>query len=183
MAKAAILTDNKYLFQKLYLLLSEDEDFSLSDETDAELIIADIDTRPAPRGAVTVSSRADSSADIILPLPLSEIKKRLKRGDDGRIILNAETHTVSVNSVRAKLTELEYALFSLLAERGDFVSRAEILESVWHGGADEGIINVYIHYLRAKLERSGEKIIISSRKSGYRIAEKYCNTGRIGDVM
>ena len=39
--------------------------------------------------------------------------------------------------------------------------------------ADGGILNVYVHYLREKLEKRGEKIIISSRKSGYKIDEKY----------
>ena len=44
-------------------------------------------------------------------------------------------------------------------------------------GADEGVLNVYVHYLREKLERGGEKIIISSRGLGYKIDEKYLQTG------
>ena len=56
---------------------------------------------------------------------------------------------------------------------GEFISREEILERVWKNSADSGVINVYVHYLREKLERHGEKIILSSRKGGYRIDEKY----------
>ena len=74
---------------------------------------------------------------------------------------------------KIKLTELEYALFSLLYKRQSFVSREEILASVWHGEADGGIINVYVHYLREKLEKGGEKIILSSRKLGYGISENF----------
>ena len=51
--------------------------------------------------------------------------------------------------------------------------REEILSTVWGGEADSGVINVYIHYLREKLEVCGEKIILSSRKCGYKIDEKY----------
>ena len=71
------------------------------------------------------------------------------------------------------MTELEAALLALLISAdGDFVSREEILKRVWQNDADPGIINVYIHYLREKIER-GEKIILSSRKRGYGIDEKY----------
>ena len=42
-----------------------------------------------------------------------------------------------------------------------------------HLAADEKTVNVYIHYLREKLESGGEKIIISSRNMGYKIDSKY----------
>ena len=35
------------------------------------------------------------------------------------------------------------------------------------------MINVYIHYLREKLELCGEKIIIASREAGYRIDKRF----------
>jgi DNA-binding response OmpR family regulator len=41
------------------------------------------------------------------------------------------------------------------------------------GDKGEGLINVYVHYLREKLEVGGEKIINSSRKNGYAIDEKF----------
>ena len=73
-----------------------------------------------------------------------------------------------------KLTEVEHALFLALMKRGgEFASREDILREVWGSEADEGIINVYVHYLREKLEKSGEKIIVSSRKLGYKIDGKY----------
>ena len=36
-----------------------------------------------------------------------------------------------------------------------------------------GLLNVYIHYLREKIEGEDEKIILSSRKQGYKINERY----------
>jgi len=56
-------------------------------------------------------------------------------------------------------------------------SREELLSRVWGNDTDPGVLNVYVHYLREKLERGGEKIILSSRKCGYRISEKYAMRG------
>ena len=75
---------------------------------------------------------------------------------------------------RIKLTEVEFSLLSLLySHGGKYVSRDEVLNKIWNGEADGGVINVYIHYLREKLEKHGEKIILSSRKNGYCIDEKF----------
>lgn len=74
---------------------------------------------------------------------------------------------------RIKLTEVEYALLSMLYEKkGEYVSREELRLGVWDEDTDSGVVNVYIHYLRQKLER-GEKIINTSRSLGYKIDEKY----------
>ena len=71
------------------------------------------------------------------------------------------------------LTEVEYALLRMLYEkRGEFVSREELRLGVWDEETDSGVVNVYIYYLRQKLER-GEKIINTSRKLGYKIDERY----------
>ena len=55
-------------------------------------------------------------------------------------------------------------------------SKAEILRHVWGGDADDGIVNVYVHYLREKLEAGTEKIILSSRGNGYKINEKFLDS-------
>ena len=62
----------------------------------------------------------------------------------------------------------------------DKLSREEILNAVWNNEADSGVINVYIHYLREKLELDGEKIILSSRKLGYAIDERFINKNDTG---
>ena len=56
---------------------------------------------------------------------------------------------------------------------GAFISREALKSAVWGAESSEGVLNVYIHYLREKLERDGEKVILSSRKSGYALAEKF----------
>ena len=71
-----------------------------------------------------------------------------------------------------QLTEREYALLLLLLEhQGGSVSRQQILEEVW-GQSDEGananVIEVYVRYLRRKLEENGERRLIHTvRGVGY----------------
>ena len=47
------------------------------------------------------------------------------------------------------------------------------MRDVWGDECEGGVLNVYIHYLREKLETEGEKIIFSTRKMGYKIDKKY----------
>jgi len=169
--KIKILTENKYLYQKLFLEFSRDGGFCVTD-ADAELVLVDIDTCRATPGAILLSY-SDSRADILLPARLGDIKKALLAEKPPPLSLIEEEKSALLLGEKIKLTELEFALLSLLYKRRDFVSREEILNAVWHGMADGGIINVYIHYLREKLEKGGEKIILSSRKSGYGINKKY----------
>ena len=71
-----------------------------------------------------------------------------------------------------QLTEREYSLLLLLLEhQGGSVSRQTILEEVW-GQSDEeanaNVIEVYVRYLRRKLEENGERRLIHTvRGVGY----------------
>lgn len=164
-----IATKNEYLRRKLELELDSDE-FSIVDSAE-DVLLLDIDTEKRKDGAILMSY--GESADISLPFRLGEVKAMLLSNPHSPISLNESERTVSLFGEKIKLTELEFSLFSLLFYRKDFVSREEILKTVWRGEADSGIINVYVHYLREKLEKGGEKIILSSRKLGYGINKKF----------
>ena len=113
------------------------------------------------------------NAVLKLPLRLGSIKEMLK-SEERTLILHNDERTAQIYGRRVKLTEVEFSLLSLLYEkRGDFVSREDILEAVWKKERDGGVINVYVHYLREKLEVRGERIIISSREEGYCIDKKF----------
>ncbi len=75
--------------------------------------------------------------------------------------------TISFCGRYIRLTSREYELFSLLHEaNGASVSREEICRKIW--GCDETeSLNIYIHYLRKKLESNGMKVIKSHRGKGY----------------
>lgn len=66
------------------------------------------------------------------------------------------------------LSDCEYRLFCLLYEAdGQYVPRSELHRKVWQGEGDEGVVNVYIHYLRRKLEADGRTRLRSARGRGY----------------
>jgi DNA-binding response OmpR family regulator len=71
-----------------------------------------------------------------------------------------------------QLTAREYALLVLLLEHnGEAVSREAILEQVWGQLEEQGngnVIEVYVRYLRRKLEQGGERRLIHTvRGIGY----------------
>ncbi len=69
------------------------------------------------------------------------------------------------------LTERESSLLLLLfKERGKAVSRDQILREVWHDdqGVSSNVVEVYIRYLRQKLEAAGDtRLIHTIRGRGY----------------
>jgi DNA-binding response OmpR family regulator len=71
--------------------------------------------------------------------------------------VDAGTRTVLANGAPVALTRKEFDLLALLAERnGDAVSRAEILEHVWHTSwaGSSRTVDVHVAQLRAKLGQS-----------------------------
>ena len=72
---------------------------------------------------------------------------------------------------------MEYKLLDVILSADGYVSKDAILRTVWGNGYDEGVVNVYIYYLRRKLEKDGRRVIISSRNEGYKIDEKYRRKG------
>jgi two-component system, OmpR family, response regulator MprA len=73
------------------------------------------------------------------------------------------------------LTAREYQLLLLLLRhRGSVVSRERILEAIWadQGGGSSNVIEVYVRYLRQKLELEGEsRLIHTVRGRGYCLSE------------
>lgn len=73
---------------------------------------------------------------------------------------------------RIALTDREYAcLQCLLAADGAPVSREELHRVVWQGEQDIGVVTVYLHYLRKKLERHGKRLIYAIRGRGYALRQ------------
>ena len=73
------------------------------------------------------------------------------------------------------LTTREYSLLECLLENaGQPVTRAMLLERVWDSRSDKltNLVDVYVNYLRAKLDRDFEaKLIRTVRGVGYMLAE------------
>lgn len=93
----------------------------------------------------------------------------------GNLTIDASTQIVSRGGATIDLTKREYALLHYLAlRRGAWVSRTEIWDNVYRfdSSALSNVVDVYIRYLRKKLERPEWPPIIHTRRGfGYCLAD------------
>ena len=164
MKKVLLLVKDGLLRQKIRLALYGTAEVLTEEGEGAELLIRD------GEGCVFVG-------DAVLPLPLSlaALWQAVEGAKGERILtLGADGRSAIFGGEIIRLTEVEYRLLAaLMSARGEFVSRERLLREVWEDGASGGALNVYVHYLREKLERGGERLIVSSRTEGYRINGRY----------
>lgn len=87
------------------------------------------------------------------------------------LTLNIQTHTVTRGSTIINLSSKEFAILEcLIKNKGIVLSRARIEEHVWNYDFEGGsnVIDVYIRYLRRKIDKDFEpKLIHTIRGSGY----------------
>ena len=166
--RVLVLTRDGYLFQKIKLEL--EGELECVSEGGANTVLADIDTvEKIPAGALTMSRTKE--ADISLPFRLGGLRERLTPNETTVLTLGDKCAMLDGRAIR--LTEVEFALLRAIYSReGGYVSRQGLLREVWGDSADGGVINVYVHYLREKLEAGGERVILASRGAGYKINEK-----------
>jgi DNA-binding response OmpR family regulator len=93
----------------------------------------------------------------------------------GSLTINAVTHQVFCGSKEFTLTPKEFALLDYLVRNKDRpCSRSRIIEHVWdmHFYSDTSVIDVYINFLRKKLEQAGcGNLIQTIRGVGYIVRE------------
>jgi len=89
----------------------------------------------------------------------------------GALVLDEDAHRVWLNDEEVELSPTEYRLLHyLMLNAGRVVSKNQILERVWDYDfdGDGRVVEVYISYLRKKLEREGEPAVIRTvRGFGY----------------
>jgi two-component system OmpR family response regulator len=89
----------------------------------------------------------------------------------GDVALDPATHEVSRNGRRIALTAREFALLQFMMERPrEALTRTELLDHVWDENytGPSNVVDVYVGYLRKKLERPfGRGLIRSIRGVGY----------------
>jgi two-component system OmpR family response regulator len=86
------------------------------------------------------------------------------------ITLDDDLHEVRRNGVVVDLTVTEYNLLRFLMDNPRrVVSRAQILDHVWHDDfdGDDTVVPTYISYLRRKLDPLGPPLIHTIRGVGY----------------
>ncbi len=180
MKKIGIYTARRTLYTKLLLLMRDTaEVYWLCNDDDTskfDIIFADIDTYEAPACSHIGMSRS-FKADITLPFDHEEILKYVRENgsdDNLTISLNDRKRTVTVSGTKVRLSITEYRIMrELYGACGAYISKDELASRVWDTDIDGGNINVHIFNIRKKLERNGERIILSSKNVGYAINKKY----------
>ncbi|MFZ2322720.1 MAG: response regulator transcription factor [Ignavibacteriaceae bacterium] len=108
---------------------------------------------------------------------LARIKVQLRSKDSengdivlGNIRLSPDTHQVFKNEEEIILTQKEFSLLEyLMRNKGRVCTRTKIIEHVWdiHFDADTSVIDVYINFIRKKLEIGSKEFIHTLRGVGY----------------
>ena len=111
---------------------------------------------------------------------LEVVQRRQKANPDqserefskGPLYINLDSHEVKLNGELIELTKREFELLHfLMLNDGKVMSRAQILSGVWGYNFEPGtkLVEVYIRYLRKKLDRDEKSLIESVRGVGYRL--------------
>ena len=90
----------------------------------------------------------------------------------GDLSLNPKTHEVSRAGTPIELTATEFALLEYLMENPKHVlSKAQILDRVWNYdfAGNANVVEIYVSYLRKKLDALGAPMIHTLRGVGYSI--------------
>ena len=143
----------------------------------------------AKDGEYDEAEALDTGADDYLTKPFSfvvlvaHLRALMRRGAGARpavltlgdLMLDPAKRRFTVDGEAVALTPTEMSIMELLMRHpGDVVSKTEILESCWDWAyeGDVNIVEVYIRYLRRKIDVPyGRKHIETVRGAGYRLVE------------
>jgi DNA-binding response OmpR family regulator len=174
----------------LDVMLPKKDGVTLIKELRAENIMTPVLMLTAKDTVDDIVVGLDSGADDCLtkPFALAELQARVRsllrrkerdRGADIRYVdlrLDPVAHKVWRSDREIELTAKEYALLDYLVRHAEqVVTRTMIAENVWDYAFDNftNIIDVYINYLRKKIDRNSDKKLIHTvRGVGYIFKEE-----------
>lgn len=183
MKKIGVISRNPRFVQKLRLILRGEYEVEHIGEADDlggfHTVFQDIGSTEARIGTLHIGG---ASGGLPYPFDHEDIIRAVHSSDERKVAEDEERLTMTKTNGGAvahlghkaiRLTDAEGRLLGALLDERGYVSRGELMRRVWNNECDAGIVNVYIHYLREKLERDGRRIILSSRKEGYMIDERF----------
>ena len=117
--------------------------------------LSDVDHRAAglEAGADDYVVKPFSFDELVARLQVQELRVLSQRPHPARI--SAQDRTLVIRETSIALTEREFDLLTLLnSKAGSPISRGELFDTLWsqEGSSSENVVDVYIGYLRRKLE-------------------------------
>lgn len=150
MAQILILTDDKRLFRMISLLITEAG--HTPNATAPSLIITDKRELPARLSTLPCLWIGEGG----MPRPFSHA------------LFKARVEELLSQPSLPPFSPTEERLFRVLRDASpEFVSRDELVRAVFGEEEDGGRLNLYIHYLRKKIETDGKRKIFVHRGKGY----------------
>lgn len=150
MAQILILTDDKRLFRMLSILIAEAG--HTFDTAAPSLIITDKKDLPARLSTLPCLRIGEGG----MPRPFSHA------------LLKTRVEELLSQPALPPFSPTEERLFRALRDASpEFVSRDELVRAVFGEEEDGGRLNLYIHYLRKKIETDGKRKIFAHRGKGY----------------
>lgn len=157
--RICLLTKDERLRHR-FLLLRGDHTFT--DAAHASLVVWDADSAPRPSTRLPIlcvtrdpSRKGEGDLLLLRPFALHEPQARLKEIEEDEAL--------------PRLSPTEERLLSALREAGeDGIDRKSLSLRVFGKEDDEGLLNVYVCYLRKKIEATGKRIQ-AIRGKGYKL--------------
>ncbi len=163
---------DEYLIGKLKAELSEIAECTFGTAPDSRedaLVISDGEY-PLPHG-VTADITVCEGGTVPRQFKIGTLRNIITSRSKASRLSLSENRIAILDGRQIRLTELEAALLrALLKAEGQLVDRRALCTEVFGGEGEDRMLNLYVHYLREKLEAFGEKIILSARGGGYRIS-------------
>ena len=147
----------------ILVLTAKDGDYDLAEALDTG---AD-DFLSKPFSMVVLSARLRAVARRRAEIEPSVLRR-------GSLCLDVRRRTCTRAGVERRLTPREFALLEHLIRQGDFISsKDELLAEVWGPDfvGDPNIVEVYVRYLRKKLDDGRSSLIETIRGAGYRVVD------------
>lgn len=178
-ASVNIVCDDPHM--KNYLSAILESDFIISDNDTADIAVVCLQSIPKKVNGPCVyigkhpNELLECHAFLERPFLISDLVRTChliickERKEAAGFLADHKKKTVFFNDRKVSLTGREYQLFSLLLSKaGECVSREDIEKTLWNGENAGNSPDVYICFLRKKLESiAGKGILISVRGQGY----------------
>ena len=185
-----IYTEDDYFYMKIRVLCEREGTSAIRIQRETAqypLVIWDADKKgegekiypDKAHERLLLVSRDPIAEAVRLPMTNRALLAFIRGEGEGELLsLDTECRVARIYGEEIRLTELECALLSYLISRGgECATNEELVGHLWSGEASAGAVNVYIHYLREKLELRGERIILVRRGKGYYIEPKFLKGG------